>query len=214
MIKISPSLLSADFGKMAEAVKNLKLWGSDYAHCDVMDGVFVPNITFGMPMVAALKKYAEIPLDVHLMIINPEKYVGEFVDAGADIVTFHPDASHDVLGALKVIKSKGARCGLVLNPDKPLSLVEPYINEIDMILIMGVYAGFGGQKFIPETLAKLAAAKKLIERSGRNIELEIDGGVTESNIGEILAAGADVIVAGSAVFKSADPAKTVASLRG
>lgn len=214
MIKVAPSLLSADFGNMADAVVKLKDWGSDYAHCDVMDGVFVPNITFGMPMIKALKKYSQIPLDVHLMITEPEKYVGNFCDAGADIVTFHPDASKDVGGALKTIRDKGVKCGLVLNPDKGFELVLPYIKDIDMLLIMSVYAGFGGQSFIESSLGKLREARKLIDASGRNIELEVDGGVTELNAAAIREAGADVLVAGSAVFRSVDPTHTVSVIKG
>ncbi|MGN0796434.1 MAG: ribulose-phosphate 3-epimerase, partial [Christensenellales bacterium] len=142
-IIVAPSILSADFANMGKAADDVRKWGGDWLHCDVMDGVFVPNITFGMPMVKALDKYTDMTLDVHLMITEPEKYVGSFCDAGADYVTFHVDASNDVEGALNVIKSKGKKCGLVLNPDKPLSLVEPYIDKIDMLLIMSVYAGFG-----------------------------------------------------------------------
>lgn len=211
-VKIAPSILSADFAEMGKAADNLKAWKADYVHCDVMDGVFVPNLTFGMPMVAALRKRTDMVLDVHLMIIEPERYITEFIAAGADIITFHPDASKDTAAALKEIRAAGKKCGLVLNPDKPLSLVEPYIDMIDLLLIMGVYAGFGGQKYIKETTEKITAAKALI--NGRDVELEVDGGVTEDNAGEIIAAGATVLVAGSAVFKSANPAETVKKLRG
>ena len=211
-IIVAPSILSADFANMGKAADDVKKWGGDWLHCDVMDGVFVPNITFGMPMVKALNDYTEMTLDVHLMITEPEKYVGKFCDAGADYVTFHVDASKDVSAALDIIKNKGKKCGLVLNPDKPLSLVEPYIDKIDMLLIMSVYAGFGGQKFIAESIEKLKDAKKLI--GNRDILLEIDGGVGEDNAKEIIAAGADVLVAGSSVFGSKNPAKTVSILKG
>ena len=213
-ILVSPSILSAEFANMGEGVKNVEKWGADLVHCDVMDGVFVPNITFGMPMVKSLRKYTDLPFDVHLMITEPEKYVGEFCDAGADIVTFHPDASKDVKRALDIIKSKGKKCGLVLNPDKPLSLVEDYLEDIDMLLIMSVYAGFGGQKFIPDVLSKVREAKKMIEKTGRDIAIEIDGGVNTENIKEILDAGVTVVVAGSAVFKAENPSETVVKLRG
>ncbi len=206
-IKVAPSILSADFGKMAEAVQNLDKWQADLIHCDVMDGVFVPNLTFGMDMVKALRKYTNGILDVHLMIIKPERYVPQFLAAGADVVTFHPDASEDVAGALKAIRDAGKKCGLVLNPDKPLSLIEPYLDDIDVVIIMGVYAGFGGQSFIPETMDKIRATKKLI--GNRNIEIEMDGGASPKNFAELAAAGTDVIVAGSAVFKAEDPAAVI-----
>lgn len=204
---VAPSILSADFADMGGAVENLVEWGADYIHCDVMDGVFVPNITFGMPMVKALRKRTVKTLDVHLMITKPEKYVGEFLSAGADIITFHPEASEDVDGALDTIRTVGKKCGLVLNPDKPLSIVKPYLDKIDILLIMGVYAGFGGQKFIPETLEKLAEAKKLID--GKNILIEMDGGATPENAAQIAGAGADIIVAGSAVFKAQNPRQVI-----
>lgn len=202
-VKVAPSILSADFGKMAEAVEKLDMWGADLIHCDVMDGVFVPNLTFGMPMIKALRKYTKGILDVHLMIIEPERYVQQFIDAGADVVTFHPDASKDVDGTLDLIRSCGKKCGLVLNPDKPLSLVEPYLDKIDVIILMGVYAGFGGQKFILETLDKIRNLKKMIK--GRKIEIEMDGGATLENVFEIASAGVDIMVAGSAVFGAENP---------
>lgn len=213
-IKISPSILSADFAQMGKGVEAADKWGADFIHCDVMDGVFVPNITFGMPMVKALKNHSNKPFDVHLMISQPEKYVAQFADAGADIITFHPDASNDIDFALDTIKQKGKLCGLVLNPDKPLSLIQPYINKIDIILIMSVYAGFGGQGFIKDVIPKIKEAKKLIELSGRDIMLEVDGGITEDNAQSVVDAGANVLVAGSSVYKSADPAKTIKILRG
>lgn len=209
---VAPSILSADFANMEKAALDVRKWGGDWLHCDVMDGVFVPNITFGMPMVKALDRVTDMTLDVHLMITEPEKYVERFCDVGADFVTFHVDASKNVDGALDAIKAKGKKCGLVLNPDKPLSLVKPYIDKIDMLLIMSVYAGFGGQKFIPESVQKLKDAKKLI--GDRNVLLEIDGGVGEDNAKEIIAAGADVLVAGSSVFGSKNPEKVISVLKG
>ncbi|MEG1791207.1 MAG: ribulose-phosphate 3-epimerase [Clostridia bacterium] len=210
-IEVAPSILSADFGKMAEAVQNLELWQADLVHCDVMDGVFVPNLTFGMPMIKALRKYTKGILDVHLMIVKPERYIQQFISAGADIVTFHPDASDDVLGALNLIKSAGKKCGLVLNPDKPISLIEPYLDLIDVVIIMGVYAGFGGQKFILDTLDKIRDLKALI--GNRNIKIEMDGGATLENVKSIALAGTDIIVAGSAVFNAENPAEAVKSIR-
>ena len=213
MIKVAPSILSADFGKMAEAVEKVKLWGADWVHCDVMDGVYVPNITFGMPMVKALRGYTDLPLDVHLMITRPEKYVGQFCDAGADLVTFHPEASEDVEGALETIKSKGVKCGLVVNADQPFSIVEPYLDKIDLLLIMTVQAGFGGQSFKEDCLAKVRAGEALRGKNGWNYDIEIDGGVSPANIQKCKEAGATVVVAGSSVFKAADPTAAVKAMQ-
>lgn len=210
-VKVAPSLLSADFAAMGEAVANLKKWNADLIHCDVMDGVFVPNLTFGMPMISALRRRTDGILDVHLMIVKPERYVKEFLAAGADVITFHPDASEDAFGALREIRSAGKKCGLVLNPDKPISLIEPYLDEIDVVIVMGVYAGFGGQKFIPETLDKIRALKAVI--GNRNVEIEMDGGATLENVREIAEAGVDIMVAGSAVFKATDPALAIKKIQ-
>ena len=213
MIKVAPSILSADFGKMAEAVEKVKLWGADWVHCDVMDGVYVPNITFGMPMVKALRGYTDLPLDVHLMIIRPEKYVGQFCDAGADLVTFHPEASEDVEGALETIKSKDVKCGLVVNADQPFSIVEPYLDKIDLLLIMTVQAGFGGQSFKEDCLDKVRAGEALRVKNGWSYDIEIDGGVSPANIQKCKDAGATVVVAGSSVFKAADPTAAVKAMQ-
>ena len=213
MIKVAPSILSADFGKMAEAVEKVKLWGADWVHCDVMDGVYVPNITFGMPMVKALRGYTDLPLDVHLMITRPEKYVGQFCDAGADLVTFHPEASEDVEGALETIKSKGVKCGLVVNADQPFSIVEPYLDKIDLLLIMTVQAGFGGQSFKEDCLDKVRAGEALRVKNGWSYDIEIDGGVSPANIQKCKEAGATVVVAGSSVFKAADPTAAVKAMQ-
>lgn len=213
MIKVAPSILSADFGKMAEAVEKVKLWGADWVHCDVMDGVYVPNITFGMPMVKALRGYTDLPLDVHLMITRPEKYVGQFCAAGADLVTFHPEASEDVEGALETIKSKGVKCGLVVNADQPFSIVEPYLDKIDLLLIMTVQAGFGGQSFKEDCLDKVRAGEALRVKNGWSYDIEIDGGVSPANIQKCKDAGATVVVAGSSVFKAADPTAAVKAMQ-
>lgn len=213
MIKVAPSILSADFGKMAEAVEKVKLWGADWVHCDVMDGVYVPNITFGMPMVKALRGYTDLPLDVHLMITRPEKYVGQFCDAGADLVTFHPEASEDVEGALETIKSKGVKCGLVVNADQPFSIVEPYLDKIDLLLIMTVQAGFGGQSFKEDCLDKVRAGEALRVKNGWSYDIEIDGGVSPANIQKCKDAGATVVVAGSSVFKAENPTAAVKAMQ-
>ena len=213
MIKVAPSILSADFGKMAEAVQSIEKWGADWVHCDVMDGVYVPNITFGMPMVKALRKYTDMFLDVHLMITRPEKYVGQFCDAGADLVTFHPEASEDVEGALNDIKSKGVKCGLVVNADQPFSVAEPYLDRIDLLLIMTVQAGFGGQNFKEDCLEKVRRGAEIKREKGYSYEIEIDGGVSPANIERCKDAGGTVVVAGSAVFKAEDPAAAVRAMQ-
>ena len=213
-VKIAPSILSANFSKMGEEVLDLEKNGADVVHCDVMDGVFVNNITFGIKMVEDLRKITKLPLDCHLMIVHPEKYVERFAKAGADIITVHYEACRDNLKeVLNLIKSTGVKCGAVINPDTPVEKIADVIPLCDMVLVMSVFPGFGGQKFIPEALDKLRQVKALIEQSGKQIDLEIDGGVTEENVEEIKAAGANVIVAGSTVFKAQDRAKIIATLK-
>lgn len=209
---VAPSMLSADFGHMARDVKAIEQWGADVVHCDVMDGVYVPNITFGMPMVKAFKQNSNLPIDAHLMITLPEKYVGAFCDAGADIVTFHPDASGDVQGAIDTIKSKGKKCGLVVNADQPFDIVEPYLPEIDLLVVMTVQAGFGGQKFMPNRLEMVQKGDEMRKQFGYSYLIEVDGGVCEDNVATIKDAGADIVVAGSAVFKSENPTLTIERL--
>ena len=211
---VAPSILSGDFAKMGETVANVEKWGADLVHCDVMDGVFVPNITFGMPMIKAIRPYTTLPLDVHLMITEPEKYVERFCDAGADIVTFHPEASKDARAALLAIKAKGKKCGLVVNPDKDFSLVEEYIDLVDMIVLMGVFPGFGGQSYIESVSDNIVLFAQKIKESGREIMLELDGGVTEGNASRFRELGITVLVAGSATFKAADPAQAIKVIRG
>lgn len=212
-VKVAPSILSADFGKMADAVVNVKNWGADWVHCDVMDGVYVPNITFGMPMIKALRKYTDQFLDVHLMITEPEKYVGQFCDAGANLVTFHPEASKDAAGALETIKSKGKLCGVVLNADQPFEVIEPYLADVDLVLIMTVQAGFGGQSFKADRLEMAKKAYDLKVQNGYRYDIELDGGVCPTNIEECVNAGANVVVAGSAVFKAECPTCAVKSMQ-
>ncbi|MBQ8295013.1 MAG: ribulose-phosphate 3-epimerase [Clostridia bacterium] len=213
-VKIAPSILSADFSKMGEEVLSLQRSGADVVHCDVMDGIFVNNITFGIKMVEDLRKITTLPLDCHLMIVHPEKYVERFAKAGADIITVHWEACQDNLKeVLSLIKSTGVKCGAVINPDTPVEKIEDVIAMCDMVLVMSVFPGFGGQKFIPSALDKLREIRAIIDESGRDIDLEIDGGVTPENVEEIKAAGANVIVAGSAVFKAADRAAVIAQLK-
>ena len=202
-VKIAPSILSADFSKMGEEVYSLEVNGADLIHCDVMDGVFVNNITFGIKMVEDIRKHTALPLDCHLMIVNPEKYVERFAKAGADIITVHYEACQDNLKeVLTLIKQAGVKCGAVINPDTPVEKIADVLPLCDMVLVMSVFPGFGGQKFIPEALDKLRQLRQMIDESGREIDLQIDGGVTAENVAEIKAAGANVIVAGSAVFKA------------
>lgn len=213
-IKIAPSILSADFAKMGEEVKSLEKNGADVVHCDVMDGVFVNNITFGIKMVEDLRKITSLPLDCHLMIVNPEKYVERFVKAGADYVTVHYEACKDGLkDTLMLIKNAGAKCGAVINPDTPVEKIKDVIPLCDMVLIMSVFPGFGGQKFIPSALDKLREVSEIVKSCGKDIEIEIDGGVTEENVAEIKAAGANVIVAGSTVFKAVDRKAIIEKLK-
>lgn len=213
-IKIAPSILSADFSKMGEEVHSLEVNGADMIHCDVMDGVFVNNITFGIKMVEDIRKHTALPLDCHLMIVHPEKYVERFAKAGADIITVHYEACQDNLKeVLSLIKSAGAKCGAVINPDTPVEKIADVLPLCDMVLVMSVFPGFGGQKFIPEALDKLRQLRKMIDESGREIDLQIDGGVTAENVAEIKVAGANVIVAGSAVFKAENRKEMIAKLK-
>ncbi|MDR0331703.1 MAG: ribulose-phosphate 3-epimerase [Chitinispirillales bacterium] len=202
-IKVAPSILSADFRVLEREVKAAQDAGADMIHCDVMDGHFVPNITFGPFVVEAVKKCVAIPLDVHLMISDPGKYADAFCDAGADILSFHAEAVggiDDVFALVGKIRARGARPGVAVNPDKPVSLFMGALTEIDQIVIMSVYAGFGGQKFIPDAIDKVAAVRKAALDMGVGIDIEVDGGVNEQTARLCVAAGADVLVAGSYVF--------------
>lgn len=213
-ILIAPSILSGDFANMEKSVHLLEEWGGDYVHCDVMDGVFVKNITFGMPMVKAIRKVTDKVLDVHLMITKPERYVEEFVKSGADIVTFHPEASDDPKATLLKIKDLGAKCGIVFNPDVDIDKYSYLFKYCDMILIMSVFAGLGGQKFIDYCLDRVKYVKNLLLNEKIDIPIEIDGGITEENAAFTIDAGATILVAGSSIYKSADPARTIKILKG
>ena len=213
-VKIAPSILSANFAKMGEEVRSLEANGADLVHCDVMDGVFVNNITFGIKMVEDLRKITSLPLDCHLMIVHPEKYVERFAKAGADIITVHYEACQDNLKeVLQLIQSTGVKCGAVINPDTPVEKIKDVIPLCDMVLVMSVFPGFGGQKFIPTALDKLREIRAIIDGLDKDIDLQIDGGVTADNVEEIKAAGANVIVAGSAVFKAEDRGAMIAKLK-
>lgn len=211
---IAPSILSADFARLGDDVSAVLQSGADVVHFDVMDNHYVPNLTIGPMVCKALRNYGiTAPIDVHLMVEPVDSLVPQFADAGASIITFHPEASRHVDRTLQLIKSHGCQAGLVFNPATPLSYLDYVIDKVDVVLLMSVNPGFGGQKFIPATIDKLAVARQLIDQSGRPIRLEIDGGVTVDNIAEIAAAGADMFVAGSAIFNSPDYAQTIAKMR-
>ncbi|MBE5750468.1 MAG: ribulose-phosphate 3-epimerase [Clostridiales bacterium] len=213
-IKIAPSILSADFARVGEEIKATTEAGADVLHLDVMDGSFVKNISFGPKFIKEARPYSKAIFDAHLMIVNPWNYIDRFADAGSDIITVHYEACGDRLkDTLKAIKSLGVKCGAVINPDTPVDCIKDVIEECDMLLLMSVFPGFGGQKFIPEVLPKIEQAARLIESTGKDIDLEIDGGINKENVGLVKAAGANVIVAGSTVFNEPDRAKIIRELR-
>lgn len=213
-IKIAPSILAADFSKMGEEVERLERCGADLIHCDVMDGTFVPTITFGMHMIEAVRRHTSLPLDVHIMCVRPLNKVSDIVNAGADIVTVHAEACGDALkDTLRFIRSYGIRAGIAISPDTPFAAVAEYAELFDMLLVMSVYPGRGGQKLIERTLAKAEEARNFFEKTGLERDIEMDGGITEENVASVKAAGVNVIVAGSTVFHAPDMAKTIQNLR-
>jgi ribulose-phosphate 3-epimerase len=197
---LSPSILSADFGQLGAAVQEVDEAGAEYIHVDIMDGHFVPNYSIGLPVLKSLRKYTEKILDVHLMIDNPEQYIHEFAEAGADIITVHAEATNHLDRLVHMIKEENVLAAVALNPTTPLSAIEYILPELDMVLLMTVNPGFGGQKFIPYSLDKIAELKAMIERKGLKTDIEVDGGITLDNVDDVLDAGANIIVAGSAVF--------------
>lgn len=214
-IKIAPSVLSADFAKMGEEIKSVEKAGADIIHLDVMDGVFVPNITFGIKMVADVRKTTSLSLDCHLMIVHPEKYVKDFAKAGADYITVHYEACGENLkDTLLLIKENNVKCGLVINPDTSVEKVENLIPLCDMVLVMSVFPGFGGQKFIADVLDKCRAIRKIIDENDLDCLLEIDGGINADTAKSAREAGCDVLVAGSAVFGASDRVAAISSVRG
>ena len=210
---ISPSLLSADFGNLARDIEMLNNSDADWIHVDVMDGVFVPNISFGQPVVKHIKKHARKPLDVHLMIVDPARYVQSFRDAGADILTVHYEACNHVNRTLNAIRDAGMKAGVVLNPHSPVSLLEDSVQDCDLVLLMSVNPGFGGQKFIENTYSKVMTLREMCQRKNPACLIEIDGGVNFANAAKLYAAGADVLVAGNTVFSAENPAKAITDLK-
>ncbi len=214
MTKIAPSILAADFNKLGNEIAAVERAGADWIHVDVMDGHFVPNITIGPPVVEAIRKITDLPLDVHLMITNPERYIGEFADAGSDHILVHQETCPHLHAVLQDIRRAEKRPGVVLNPATPLASIEPVLPEIDVLLIMSVNPGFGGQKLIPSTLDKVREAAALRSRLGLEFSIEVDGGVKPANSAEVAEAGADVLVVGTGIFKTDDYAATIATLKG
>ena len=212
-VRVAPSILSADLGRLAEEVREVEKGGADWIHVDVMDGRFVPNITLGPAMVKAIRRATALPVDVHLMIVEPEKYIEQFAEAGADVISVHIEASVHLQRTLAEIRRLGKRAGVVLNPHTPEEHLRYVLGDVDLVLVMSVNPGFGGQAFLPEALPKLAALRRMIDAAGLEIDLEVDGGVSPETARQVVDAGARVLVAGSAVFGESDRAGAIASIR-
>ena len=210
---LAPSLLAADFGNLQQAIEMVNASEADWFHIDIMDGVFVPNISYGMPVLSVIQKHATKPLDVHLMIVDPDRYISTFAKLGSDILTVHYEACTHLHRTLQAIKADGMKAGVALNPHTPVALLEDIIQEIDVLLLMSVNPGFGGQSFIENTYKKVRQAKMLIEQAGASTLIEIDGGVSLKNAKALVEAGADALVAGSFVFNAANPTQTIADLK-
>ncbi len=214
MTKIAPSILSADFARLGDEIKDVESGGADYIHIDVMDGHFVPNITIGPLIVEAVRPVTKLPLDVHLMIDNPDAYIEAFAKAGADYITVHVEACKHLHRTISLIKSLNVKAGVVLNPATPVSTIQHVFKELDMVLLMSVNPGFGGQSFIPEVLPKIREVKEMAEKLNPELEIEVDGGVNEETARLCVEAGANVLVAGSAIYNQKDRAKAIAAIRG
>ena len=211
--KIAPSILSADFSRLGEEVRRVEEAGADWIHVDVMDGAFVPNITVGPFILEAVRKVTSLPLDVHLMIERPEQYISEFADAGADVIPVHFEACTHLHRTIQAIKEKGKKAGVSVNPATPLVSIKYVLGDIDLLLIMSVNPGFGGQRFIPSALEKIKKARQMVDKIGANVSIEVDGGVKLENIGEVASAGADIFVSGSGVFGTKDYKKTIQEMK-
>ena len=212
-VRIAPSILAADFSALGEEIATAERGGADLIHVDVMDGHFVPNITIGPPVIRAIKRVTSLPLDVHLMIADPARYLTTFADAGADFLSVHVEATPHLHKTLSEIKKLGVQAGVALNPSTPESVLNEIATEVDFILVMSVNPGFGGQKFIPRTLTKIVAIQEILEKAKNEAPIEVDGGISQSNAGNVVAAGADMLVAGSAIFGSPDPSQAIEILR-
>jgi ribulose-phosphate 3-epimerase len=212
-VRICPSVLAADLGRLAEEVERAEAGGADWLHVDVMDGRFVPNLTFGASLVATLKRLTELPIDVHLMVLEPEHFIEPFADVGASVFTFHPEATVHVQRQLAVVRERGMLAGLALNPGSPLSLAAEVLDDIDLLLVMSVNPGFGGQRYLASASAKLSRARQLLDESRSAALLQVDGGITAETIGRARTAGADTFVAGTSVFAASDPTEAVRELR-
>ena len=198
---LAPSILAADFKELGQAIKTIEENGAEYLHYDVMDGIFVPSISFGMPVLASIRSCTNQVMDVHLMITEPIRYIKEFKEAGADLITIHLEACEDVAATIKAIREAGLKVGLSIKPATEAEAIRPYLDQIDMILVMSVEPGFGGQKFIPKSLDKIRALRAMVEEAGVDVDIEVDGGIYQASVKEVLDAGANIIVSGSGVFK-------------
>lgn len=214
MVKIAPSILSADFSKLGEDIKRIDKGGADFIHIDVMDGSFVPNISFGMPVMKSIRNTTDKIFDVHLMIDNPGNYIDSFIEAGADLITVHYEADRHIDRTINYIKSKGKMAAVALNPGTPVYVLKDIIGILDMVLIMSVNPGFGGQKFIPYSLEKIREVKEMSREVNPNLMIQVDGGIGKDNVKSVIEAGANVIVAGSAVFNGGDVSENIKALRG